>query len=242
MTTVAESTTHYAKVLIEGSLEIVTGLHIGAGDGFSAIGATDSPVVRDPLTKLPLIPGSSLKGKMRTLLARQFGADTDNFSGAYKYDNEQIRRLFGDTDEYMTGRLVFRDTKLSNQKQLEEKGARTLTEVKFENNINRITAKATPRQIERVIAGSKFNFTLIYEISFGYPGKDNEKKLPTHNEVVEDFHTITTGMRLLQLDYIGGSGTRGYGQVKFSELNATVPVGHVNNDLLEKLNDELASL
>jgi len=52
--------TQFAKLEITGTLEVLTGLHIGTGGGFSAIGATDKPVVRDPLTKLPLIPGTSL--------------------------------------------------------------------------------------------------------------------------------------------------------------------------------------
>lgn len=67
-------TTSYAKIEITGTLTVLTGLQIGAGDGFSAIGAVDKPVVRDPLSRLPMIPGTSLKGKVRTLLSRQYGA------------------------------------------------------------------------------------------------------------------------------------------------------------------------
>lgn len=63
----------YTKIKITGTIEIKTGMHIGGDDSFSAIGAIDSPVVRDPLTRLPIIPGSTLKGKMRSLLARDKG-------------------------------------------------------------------------------------------------------------------------------------------------------------------------
>ncbi|WP_322290471.1 type III-A CRISPR-associated RAMP protein Csm3, partial [Paratractidigestivibacter sp.] len=63
----------YTKIKIQGTIEVKTGLHIGGDDSFSAIGAIDSPVVRDPLTRDPVIPGSTLKGKMRALLAREMG-------------------------------------------------------------------------------------------------------------------------------------------------------------------------
>lgn len=236
------TTTRYAKIEITGTLTVLTGLHIGAGDGFSAIGATDKSVVRDPLTRLPMIPGTSLKGKLRTLLSRQYGADEGAFAAAPKNDHHHVRRLFGDTEEFMTGRLVFRDTRLANKEELEARGARTLTEVKFENTINRVTAVANPRQMERVIPGSEFAFSLLYEVSFGTPGKGRAPALPSAAEIVEDFETIVRGLRLLELDYLGGSGTRGYGQVKFSALSARAAVGSLDDGLLETLNDQLAAL
>lgn len=236
------TTTRYAKIEITGTLTVITGLHIGAGDGFSAIGATDKSVVRDPLTRLPIIPGTSLKGKVRALLSRQYGADEGTFSSEPKHDHEQVRRLFGDTEEFMTGRLVFRDTRLANKEQLEARGARTLTEVKFENSINRVTAVANPRQMERVIPGSEFAFSLLYEVSFGTPGKGRVPALPSAQEIVEDFDAIVRGLRLLELDYLGGSGTRGYGQVKFGALSARAAVGSLDEELLETLNGQLAAL
>ena len=50
----------YGKILIEGKLEVVTGLHIGGSSAFAAIGALDSPVVRNSRDKQRVIPGSSL--------------------------------------------------------------------------------------------------------------------------------------------------------------------------------------
>lgn len=234
-------TTSYAKIEITGTLTVLTGLQIGAGDGFSAIGAVDKPVVRDPLSRLPMIPGTSLKGKVRTLLSRQYGADTETFYRKPNEDHAHIRRLFGDTEEYMTGRLVFRDTKLTNKDDLEARGAKTLTEVKFENAINRVTAKANLRQMERVIPGSEFAFSLVYEVSFGTPGEEQKASLPSSDEIIEDFNAIARGLKLLELDYLGGSGTRGYGQVKFSNLKARAAVGALDGSLLEKLNHELAT-
>lgn len=235
-------TTSYAKIEITGTLTVLTGLQIGAGDGFSAIGAVDKPVVRDPLSRLPMIPGTSLKGKVRTLLSRQYGADTETFYRKPNEDHAHIRRLFGDTEEYMTGRLVFRDTKLTNKDDLEARGAKTLTEVKFENAINRVTAKANLRQMERVIPGSEFAFSLVYEVSFGTPGEEQKASLPSSDEIIEDFNAIARGLKLLELDYLGGSGTRGYGQVKFSNLKARAEVGALDGSLLENLNHELAAV
>jgi len=230
----------YAKIEITGTIEVVTGMHIGAGDGFAAIGAVDKTVVRDPYTGLPMIPGTSLKGKLRTLLARQIGFDSHHFARTPNDDDARIRRVFGDTKDYMTARLIVRDSVLANPDYLLNHGAATLTEVKFENTINRVTAVANPRQMERVIPGSHFKLALVYEI--GYSDRSDEPKLPTAEEVADDFLTITEGLRLLQLDYLGGSGTRGYGQVKFSGLKAQVGVGEVSDHLLGKLNDHLAAV
>ncbi len=66
----------YAKLEITGTLEVLTGMHIGASSAFAAIGAVDLPVIRDTLSDRPMIPGSSLKGKLRTLLALQYNKNT----------------------------------------------------------------------------------------------------------------------------------------------------------------------
>lgn len=231
---------NYAKVLIQGELEVKTGMHIGTGAGFAAIGATDSPVVRDPLTKRPVIPGSSLKGKVRTLLSRQLGADSGVIAKKSDNDDARIRRVFGDTKEYMTARLVFRDTILSQEEweRLSGLGAKTATEVKFENTIDRVSSVANPRQIERVIAGSRFEFALIYEVA----ADPETSEVPSAEEIKEDFQTIVTGLRLLELDYLGGHGTRGYGRVQFHDLTARVPVGKLDGTLLRDLNDGLKGL
>jgi CRISPR-associated protein Csm3 len=231
----------YAKIEITGTIEMVTGMHIGGGDGFSAIGAVDKTVVRDPLTRLPLLPGTSLKGKLRTLLARQFGADTSRFAKNPDDDDAAIRRLFGDTREYMTARLIVRDSLLANGEELLARGARTITEVKFENTINRVTAVANPRQMERVIRGSEFPLVMVYEVGYQTRGKA-EPELPSVAEVEEDFSNIAQALRLLELDYLGGSGTRGYGQVKLKNLKAYLGTGFIEAPVLSQLNQQLAEV
>ena len=96
-----------------------------------------------------------------------------------------------------------------------------MTEVKFENTINRLNAVANPRQIERAVRGSKFDLNLIYEVE-------------NSDEIVDDMTAIGEGLRLLQYDYLGGHGTRGYGKVKFSDIYLSVVVGEVNQELVGK--------
>lgn len=204
----------YAKVKIEGIICLESGLHIGGSSAFAAIGATDSPVIKDPVSNLPIIPGSSLKGKIRALLYRT--AYNHNTTSDLGNDSVEISRLFGNSKnkDYKVGRLIFRDALLSNKEQLDNDGVNSYTEVKFENTIDRITAKANPRQIERAIRSSEFRFEVIYEITDKSVG-----------EVSEDITILRDGLRLLQLDYLGGSGSRGYGKIAFKNLEAKTVYG-----------------
>lgn len=205
----------YTKIKITGTIEIKTGMHIGGDDSFSAIGAIDSPVVRDPLTRLPIIPGSTLKGKMRSLLARDKGtvpaAGTKGFEG----DCFELLRLFGssskESDAAGTGmqmsRLQFSDCFLKNKEELP-----LIFENKFENTIDRLTSIANPRQIERVVRGAQFGMEIIYNV------EDAE-------QIEEDFANIRAGLSLIENDYLGGGGSRGNGRVTFGDLRAEVVTG-----------------
>lgn len=206
--------------MISGNIEVLTGMHIGGGNEFSAIGAIDSPVIKDPLSMRPIIPGSSLKGKIRTLLARSMNS---NPNAKHSDDDTKIKRLFGSQEEI--SRLIFRDLKLSNADELIGMGAVSPTEVKFENTINRISGEAMPRQIERSISGSIYPLGIVYQVSVN----DSDYK-----ELLEDISTLCNGMRLLQYDYLGGHGTRGYGKIKFSGLNIKSVLGDVHDDILNE--------
>lgn len=201
----------YAKAKISGMIELVTGLHIGGSDSFSAIGAVDSPVIKDVRNGHPMIPGSSLKGKMRALLARQYNTE---IAKEHNNDNERITRLFGSSkkNDLRMSRLIFSDMMLSNWDKLKAEGLTSKTEIKFENTINRATAEANPRQIERAIRGSQFELNLIYEIY-------------SETEMEEDFEVLKNGFKLLQYDYLGGNGSRGYGKVKFNDLKLEIVIG-----------------
>ena len=215
----------YAKIKIFGDLYVKTGMHIGGSSAFAAIGAVDSPVIRDTRSSLPMIPGSSLKGKMRSLLAKEFNGQVVEPEN----DHERIARLFGSSkkEKVRRSRLLFADLVLANEGELLKAGLQSMTEVKFENSISRATAIANPRQIERTVAGSVFELDLIYEL---------EKE----EEFIEDMETLAEGMKLLQYDYLGGSGSRGYGKVEFQNIEAEAVVGDVGEALMEQCNRILA--
>lgn len=118
---------------------------------------------------------------------------------------------------------------LSNDKDLRKKGLNSLTEVKFENTINRATAVANPRQIERVVRGSEFDLDILYEV-------DNM------DDLYEDIELIADAFKMLQYDYLGGSGSRGYGKVKFTNLHAKAAIGQLDKSVKDKINEILSKV
>jgi len=203
---------------IKGQIEVLTGLHIGGGDDVMRIGGIDNPIIKDVNTNHPYIPGSSIKGKMRSLLewhigvvgigdGKPFGSDKLNnplfADQKIRMDAETLIKLFGDSNpkskgEYGITRISVSDCKLS-----ESSKNMKLFEAKYENVIDRIKGTAEhPRQTERVPAGVKFDFDISVKILEG----DDEKAL---------MDMVYKGIELLESDYLGGSGSRGYGRVKF---------------------------
>jgi len=210
---------------LEGKIVVKTGLHIGAGNDIIEIGGMDNPVIKNPFTKEPYIPGSSIKGKMRALLEWK-----ENKLDAFRGDpcrcglpNCPICRIFGcsNTDKQSAikrgpSRLIIRDAVLDEKfsKECSDKG-KPILEDKKENTLNRITAHAVPRPIERVVPGAIFNFELIYRIL----DIDDEGK-PGDGKTDEGYFTtvVLAGLRLLQNDYLGGGGSRGNGRIEFIDL------------------------
>ena len=208
-------------VEIKAKLVLQTGLHIGAGDSEMHIGGIDNSVIKHPLTQSPYIPGSSLKGKIRTLLEWRSGAVQNNpltLKDVSKNPEEvkNILRLFGisgdtknseqEVAEIGVSRLAFWDCALNEawEKAIRDDN-QLLTEAKSENTIDRITSTAgNPRQTERVPAGAEFDFKLTLRQFEG--------------DKPELLDLVLKGLKLLELDSLGGSGSRGYGKVKFTEL------------------------
>ena len=199
------------KVIVKAVLRVETGLHIGAAKDFAPIGAVDSPFIRDPFTKTPIIPGSSLKGKIRTLLAKSEAAGP--VLNDISDDKEQIKLMFGAAGgkgkySVKAARLQFFDLRMTEEsfKRFDSVELDTyIGEIKFENTISRITAAANPRQIERVPAGAEFDFKLVYNV---------ENK----NDLQKDLNKLAEGFKLLQMDYLGGHGSRGYGRVSLKNF------------------------
>ena len=215
------------KIQITGNILVETGLHIGGSNAFAAIGAVDAPVIKDSRTNLPIIPGSSLKGKMRSLLAKEMNTTVVSPDD----DCDEIARLFGTAKkgQVSPSRLLFSDMSLANEEELRKAGLQSLTEVKFENTINRATAVANPRQIERVIRGSVFKMDIIYNVD-----SKNE------DDIIPDMKTLAEGLKLLQYDYLGGNGSRGYGKIVFQDVKAKVVTGTVDEQIINQCNEILA--
>jgi CRISPR-associated protein Csm3 len=206
------------KLIIAGHIEAITGLAIGGSKTDVAIGGIDNNVIKNA-EGVPYIPGSSLKGKLRSLLEKQEGLETVCKCGKREC---AICSIFGtgmpaQNNEAGPTRLYVRDAMLNEQikKQMENKQGifseleLTYTEGKWENTINRLTSKAVhPRQQERVPAGSIFDFNIIYNIL-----------LP---EDIDRFRHVIGTLRLLEDDYLGGNGSRGYGRVQFNDLTITL--------------------
>ena len=195
---------------IKGKILVKTGLHIGCGTEGVEIGGIDNAVVKDAMTGLPYIPGSSLKGKVRSLLEITRGIRSGDKSKPCSCGECDICRVFGTTardSEVGPTRAIFRDAFLSEES-LELLDDRNLlaTESKSENSINRITGTAlNPRFTERVIPGLEFDFRITVRVFQG------------DGSVSTDL--LKEGLGMLQEDALGGSTSRGYGKIEFRELS-----------------------
>lgn len=201
------------NIVTKGHIEVLTGLHIGGSKEKLEIGGVDSPVLRDPNTNFPYIPASSIKGKMRMLLEFAQGKiSVDGKTHSSSDINDEICRIFGNFEKGTEGgptRLIIRDAypnsgTVEMWKKLDSE--LLFTELKPENTINRITSEANPRFLERVVKGSKFDCEFVYSI---YDTGDNGKS------DMENFKYVVQALRLLEHSGLGGSVSRGYGQIKF---------------------------
>lgn len=200
---------------INVNIKLLSGMHIGGSSDTFDIGGADSTVIKDPLTKEPYIPGSSIKGKIRSLLTQKYGTiQGEGNKKEIKFDtNDKTAKIvanlfepvdFGN-DSPEVSRAIFRDAFLTDASKNEIQkflGDGNFTEIKGENSISLLNGKAAnPRFIERVPAGAEFSSEIILQI---YDG-DNEQVL---------LDELKEALKTLELNYIGASGTRGYGKVK----------------------------
>ena len=210
------------RVILTAHLQTLTGLHIGADSPELSIGGIDLPVLGDGVTKRPFVPGSSLRGKMRSLLERVHGREQNQSIGsnvsihlcktAAEWKDCPVCPVFGVPSNLPSSqptRLLVRDLGMtdSSARLLDERlGKRGLqyTEAKTEVAIDRVTSAATPRTIERVPAGIDFDVELSYAV---YEDDDLDR-----------FRSVLFGMALLEADYLGGQGSRGYGKVQFADI------------------------
>lgn len=215
----------YGRAFVRGQVRAVTGLHIGGSPAALAIGALDNPVIRDALTGRPYIPGSSLRGKMRSLWEKMTGVRQnwpigkgvrihicEKREGYQECPVCQIYGVPGQLEASFPTRLLVRDAFLSEESEqelrLQAKTDLPYTEVKWEAAIDRVTSAAVPRQMERVPAGAVFDgFEAVFSV---YDPDDLER-----------FIDVFQAMQLLEDDTLGGQGSRGSGKVVFQGLSVS---------------------
>lgn len=222
---------------IKATLEIVTGLHIGAGKDSLEIGGLDQPIIKHPLTNEPYVPGSSIKGKMRSLLeVGRFSAQNPKtlawVSG--KEDRNGMGKpcacgekgcaactIFGTSAKEKSAelgptRVVIRDAHLNATWKQRFQDGKLPMEVKYENTIDRVKGTAEhPRPLERVPSGVCFDFYLSFKVF-----DDDDPKL---------LDEVFYGLRLIELDALGGNSSRGCGQVRFDNLTCDGKPVDLNN-------------
>ena len=226
--------------VIKGIITCETGLHIGGTADKIEIGGIDNPIIRHPITNLPYIPGSSIKGKIRSLIEWKLGNFADNGDvHAWCGDNKcPVCRIFGTSaDEAKIGpsRLIVRDAHLTDKsektlRKMQEDTGLAYVENKTENNINRLTAKANPRTQERVPADTKFEFEMVYRM---FDLTNNGGKTD-----IDLYPIVEEGIKLIQMDALGGSGSRGYGKVKI-DINSNHTYKITENGIEEVKDDKI---
>ncbi|URZ03977.1 type III-A CRISPR-associated RAMP protein Csm3 [Clostridium felsineum] len=212
-------------ITLTTTMKLLSGIRICGSNEELNIGDIDSPVIRDPLTREPYIPGSSIKGSLRSILEIVHGVNDEN-RGICNCGKCYICKLFGtayngnsNIQEAPT-RLIFRDAKLTNKSRIIlRKFNPSMVEIKKENTIDRITANPTPRTLDRIPAGTEF----LIEIQL---------KVFTNDDKDKFIEYIKSGLKLLEYNYVGGSGSRGYGKVEFSELKEKDSLG-----IIQKINE-----
>jgi len=199
--------------VITGQIEVVTGLRVGANVEQMEISGLDNPILRNPFTDEPYIPGSSLKGKMRSL-SEWYHGELPLPSGDLVRDcktDGRVARVFGVSAqrgrEVGPTRTLVRDAVLCVADRERFKSGEPISEIKTENSINRLTAHPTPRTMERVLPEVRFDFEIVYRIfDMGDGGRTDEDNFES---------VLLMAMALLEQDYLGSCGSRGCGQIRF---------------------------
>jgi CRISPR-associated protein Csm3 len=199
--------------VIKGTIEVVTGLRIGGSQETMEISGLDNPIIRNPANAEPFIPGSSIKGRLRSLAEWYFDEVPDGGDVTCPRIESRTARVFGipaQKDEKRgPTRLIVRDAILSDKSREDFRRGRPITEVKSENSINRLTAMANPRPMERVLPGVTFDCELVYRV-FEIDGDGGATDERLFTEV------LLVALTLLEADALGGGSSRGNGKVKLA--------------------------
>lgn len=248
-------------IKITGEIEALTGLHIGGTADSIDKGGIDNPVIKNPVTNEPYIPGSSLRGRMRSLLEKRNallnkttlkemtkGIWMEVYNDETKAMESEVCRVFGNSmsDRNVPSVLIVRDALYSddtrNNYMQGGKGGLPITEAKMEIAVDRITAHALPRTIERVPAGARFNFEIIYKVQTYENGKFeatfSNANTKSDDKLKDDLKNILWALEQIEThDGLGGNTSRGHGQVKIYITELT-PVDFRGNVALTTTSEE----
>jgi CRISPR-associated protein Csm3 len=240
-----------ARLLIHTDVRLLTGLHVGGTPVGIEIGGMNNPIIRNPFTNRPYLPGSSLRGKMRSLLEKYYDLRfnqkiQDVYIHGYDKDSDEMSEICyifgvsGDVKKAQPTRLFVRDAgdlcEFNPSENYDEKTAPPSSfftpadddsrrvEVKWEAAIDRVTSAAVPRQQERISAGLFFRQV---ELVFNFYTDEDYAR----------FETVLLGLRLLEDDYLGGGGSRGSGKIEFKYLNFILRPAQ-KNDLATYLSND----
>ncbi len=250
-------------VTISGTIKCVTGIHIGGSADSIDKGGIDSPVIKNPVSNQPYIPGSSLRGRMRSILEKAYGLHLDKLVSDihlhhWQEDNREskmICRTFGGfpseeksgekvkKDGTIPANLMVRDCLLTeHSRAIYMHKKLPITEAKMETAIDRITSAAHPRTIERVPSGAEFEFEMIYKVQTNCKGEYTEED---NNNLRSDLENLLWVLEIIEKkDGLGGHSARGYGQVKFEISNVSptqidLSTKRLNGDSTEQEKDYL---
>jgi len=221
------------KIIVQGRITLLTGLHIGGNNMGMEVGGVNATVIRNPVTGQPYIPGSSLKGKIRSLLDQKAGGPFSKLGGIENGPIDDpihpLAQFFGNAkgdNKNIPSKAIFRDSKMVGANMLLKK-VKTFdlpyTEVKTEVVIDRIKSSALPRSLERVPAGIEFEMSVVLNV---WEGLDNDLSESAMLDM------LFNGFHLLEKDYLGGKGSRGSGQVK-------IGIKNIGKDEIGDLNSEI---
>ena len=203
-------------ITVNGIITCLTGLHIGGTKETVGIGETDNPIIRHPVNRLPYIPGSSLKGKIRSLLESKYSEKSQRTGRPCDCGACEICSMFGHSNTKVgqePSRLIFRDAPLTEEdvEKLSEALPGSFVEVKSEIGMDRNTGTVNrwgPRPVERVPEGTEFDFEMVIRL---FEEDEPRKK--------DYFKILADGFKMLENDYLGGCGTRGYGKVQIIQFD-----------------------
>jgi CRISPR-associated protein Csm3 len=207
--------THVVEMKFE--IELLDGMRIGGAGGGLEIGGVDPNLMalKDPVSGQPYIPGSSLKGKLRSTLEKQHGLGKEGKPCGCGQSGCPVCPVFGAhmNTNAGTSRLTVRDARFTPEylAQWQQRVAEGLPvlETKTENIIHRERGVAQhPRTQERVPAGAVFGAEMVLRVF----EKDNDTEM---------LKNLKNALAVIQrFDSLGAGGSRGSGRIRIRNFRS----------------------